>query len=308
MRQHTVKPTFMQHLFSDWNKIISQIKSASRVLLLFDYDGTLTPIMGMPELAILSEESRQLLKALSQKRHFIVGIVSGRGLSDIQSKVGVNGIIYVGNHGFEIEGPGLNYVHPINNDKIKSIMGTLSRMLNDSLSTIRGVIMEGKGFTVSIHYRLVKKEEIDTIKNIVQRVIKAARLSDKVKITHGKKVYEVRPNVHWDKGMATKLIIEKYGSEEGKDAFLPVYVGDDLTDEDAFKVIESYDGVSVYVGVVNPRSIARYHLKTCKEVNKFMRELLKIELGKPSKMSLRGMSRAQAKELTVANLLRRSLP
>ena len=273
----SVKPTFMQHLFSNWDKIVSRIKSASRVLLLFDYDGTLTPIVGRPELAILSEESRQLLKNLSHKRHFIVGVVSGRGLNDIQSKVGVNGIIYVGNHGFEIEGPELNYVHPIDNDEIKSIMGTLSQMLNNSLGTIRGVIVEDKRFTVSIHYRLVKKKEIDRVKDILQRVVEAARLSDKVKITHGKKVYEIRPDVHWHKGMAVKLIIEKYGSKGRKDVFLPVYVGDDLTDEDAFRVIENYDGVSVYVGGVNPRSIARYYLKTCKEVNKFMKELLKIE-------------------------------
>ena len=267
----------MQHLFSNWDKIVSRIKSASRVLLLFDYDGTLTPIVGRPELAILSEESRQLLKNLSHKRHFIVGVVSGRGLNDIQSKVGVNGIIYVGNHGFEIEGPELNYVHPIDNDEIKSIMGTLSQMLNNSLGTIRGVIVEDKRFTVSIHYRLVKKKEIDRVKDILQRVVEAARLSDKVKITHGKKVYEIRPDVHWHKGMAVKLIIEKYGSKGRKDVFLPVYVGDDLTDEDAFRVIEKYDGVSVYVGGVNPQSIARYYLRSCKEVNKFIKELLKIK-------------------------------
>ena len=271
-----VKQTFMQYLFSDWDKIVSRIKSASRVLLLFDYDGTLTTIVGRPELAILSEKSRQLLKALSHKRHFIVGVVSGRGLSDIQSKLGVNGIIYVGNHGFEIEGPGLNYIHPVN-DEIKSIMNTVSQMLNNSLGMIRGVIVEDKRFTVSIHYRLVKKKEIDSVKDILQRVVEAARLSDKVKITHGKKVYEIRPDVHWHKGMAVKLIIEKYGSKGKKDVFLPVYVGDDLTDEDAFKVIENYDGVSVYVGGVNPQSIARYYLKTCKEANKFMKELLKIK-------------------------------
>jgi len=145
----------MQYLFSDWDKIVSRIKSASCVLLLFDYDGTLTPIVRKPELAILSEESRQLLENLSHKRRFIVGVVSGRGLNDIQSKVGVNGIIYVGNHGFEIEGPGLNYVHPINNDETKSIMGTLSQTLNNFLGTVKGVMVENKGLTVSIHYRLV---------------------------------------------------------------------------------------------------------------------------------------------------------
>lgn len=266
----------MQYLFSDWDKIVLRIKSASRVLLLFDYDGTLTPIVEMPELAVLSEGTKQLLKALSHNRHFLVGVVSGRGLSDIQGKVRVNGIFYVGNHGFEIKGRGINYVHPIN-DEIKSIMSNISQMLNNSLSEIKGVIVENKGFTVSIHYRLAKKKEIDKVKGILQQVVKAAHLSDKLKITHGKKVYEVKPDVHWHKGMAAKLIIEKYGSKGRKDALLPVYLGDDQTDEDAFKVIENYDGVSVYVGGVNPQSMARYYLKSCKEINKFMKELLKIE-------------------------------
>ncbi len=271
-----VKQTVMQYLFSDWDKIVLRIKSASSVLLLFDYDGTLTPIVRRPELAILSEKSRQLLKNLSHTRRFIVGVVSGRGLSDIRSKVGINGIIYVGNHGFEIKGPGLNYVHPVN-DKIKSIMNTVSRLLNNSLSTIRGVIVEHKGLTVSVHYRLVKKKETYTIENIIQRAIETASLSDKVKLTLGKKVYEIRPNIHWHKGMAAKLIIEKYSGGIGKDAFLPVYVGDDLTDEDAFKIIENHDGVSIYVGGERPQSVARYYLRTCTEVNKFMKELLKNE-------------------------------
>jgi len=266
----------MQYLFSDWDKIVSRIKSASHVLLLFDFDGTLTPIVKRPELAILSEESRQLLENLSHKRRVIIGVVSGRGLSDIRSKVGINGIIYVGNHGFEIKGPGLNYVHPVN-DETKSLMNTISRLLNNSLSTIRGVIVEHKGLTVSVHYRLVKNVETDTIKNIIQQDIETAGLSDNVKITHGKKVYEIRPNVHWHKGMAVKLIIEKYSGGTGQDSFLPVYVGDDLTDEDAFKVIKKYDGISVYVGDVNPQSVADYYVRTCKEVNKFMEGLLKIE-------------------------------
>ncbi|MBI4688551.1 MAG: trehalose-phosphatase [Nitrospirae bacterium] len=268
----------MQYLFSDWDKIASQIKSAKKVLLLFDYDGTLTPIAERPEIAVIPEESRQLLKALSHNGRFIVGVVSGRKLNNIQSKVGVEGIIYVGNHGFEIKGPGLAYSHIINSPETKSMMGNISSMLNNSLSAIKGAIVEDKGLTVSIHYRLVKSKEIDIVIDIIHRMVETGSLADKVKITYGKKVYEIRPNVHWHKGLAAKLIIERYGRGIRKKEFLPVYAGDDLTDEDAFKVIDDYDGVSVFIGKANASSAARYYLRTCKEVNKFMKELLKTKL------------------------------
>src|SRR4030042_1268947 len=103
----------MQHLFGVWDSIVTRIKSSKQVLLLFDYDGTLTPIVERPELADLHKESRQLLKAIVRKPRFTVGIVSGRALNDLQNRVSIPGIIYAGNHGLEIQGLDLDFVHPI---------------------------------------------------------------------------------------------------------------------------------------------------------------------------------------------------
>ena len=77
----------MEHLLSVWPKIVEQINSSSKVLFLSDFDGTLTPIVEKPEMAVIGEDTRQLLHLLAQRPHFTVGIISGRALSDLKEKV-----------------------------------------------------------------------------------------------------------------------------------------------------------------------------------------------------------------------------
>ena len=101
----------MQHLFQLWESFSSTIRAASHILLLSDYDGTLTPIVSRPEEAILSPEVREKVSALSKSPTFSVGIISGRSLSEIRALVGIEGIYYAGNHGLEIEGPGLKFIN-----------------------------------------------------------------------------------------------------------------------------------------------------------------------------------------------------
>ena len=249
----------------------------SAILLLLDYDGTLTPIVDSPELADLSTESRNLLRALSQRRRFSVGVVSGRALNDLTNRVDVRGIIYAGNHGLEIKGLGVEFVHPLT-EEIGSIINILGKMLSKTFSQIRGTVVEDKGFTLSVHYRQVEDEETEhEIKDAFEQVVGVARTLGKVKTTSGKKVYEVRPNVPWHKGKATKFIMKKYAKSGRTSSLLPIYVGDDLTDEDAFKAIEGYGGISIYVGPENPKSVASYRLDSPAEVADFMRRLLMLE-------------------------------
>ena len=137
---------------------------------------------------------------------------------------------------------------------------------------------EDKGLTLSVHYRKIEDEDTEhEIEDAFERVVGVARTLGKVKTTSGKKVYEVRPNVPWHKGKATKFIMKKYAKSGRTSRFLPVYVGDDLTDEDAFKAIEGYGGISIYVGPEDPQSVASYRLNSPAEVADFMRKLLMIE-------------------------------
>ena len=264
----------LEHLFSCWAKISQQLKDASYILLLVDYDGTLTPIVGRPELANLPEDTRQLLEALAHQRRLTLAIISGRALADIKSKVNMEGIIYAGNHGLEIEGPGISFIHPVVNE-IRPVLGVISAVLNRALGTIEGILIEDKGLSLSLHYRLVAEDKTEEVKNIFERVIGGAKASGKVIITIGKKVYEVRPAVDWDKGKAVELLMRRCRKGGKNSGLVPIYLGDDLADENAFKVIRDYGkGISVFVGEANQKTAANYSLESPIQVIKFLEMLL----------------------------------
>ncbi len=264
----------MEHLLAVWQDVIPKFKEARRILLLMDYDGTLTPIVERPELAVLSEETRDLLRRLAQQRGIKVGIVSGRALADLKSKVSIDGIIYAGNHGLEMEGPGVSFINPLA-EEMKPVIRIMHHVLSKTLGSIKGVFVENKGLTLSVHYRMVEDDKAKEVASTFGRVVEIAEASGQVKVTSGKKVYEVRPAIDWDKGRAIKLLMKKYGKGGRESGLLPIYLGDDRTDEDGFATIEKYqNGISVYVGEERQDSAARYFLKSTEEVAKFLTLLL----------------------------------
>jgi len=264
----------LEHLLSVWPKVAKQLRDARHTLLLTDYDGTLTPIVERPELANLPESTRLILETLAHRYDFTVGVISGRALTDLKDKVSIHGIIYAGNHGLEIEGPGISFVNPVA-EELRPVLNTMHYVLSRALGTIRGALVEHKGLTLSVHYRLVEEQKAKEVEGIVKRVVGTAQATGTAKITSGKKVYEVRPAVSWDKGKAIKLLMKRYSKVGGKSGPLPVYFGDDLTDEDGFKVIEDYgSGISVFVGKENQHSAARYFLRSPAEVAAFLGMLL----------------------------------
>jgi len=264
----------LEHLLSAWPRILEQIQKASQVLFLSDFDGTLTPIVERPEMAVIPEEIRSLLQALAHQKRFTVGVVSGRALADLKDRVSVDGIIYAGNHGFEIEGPGLNFVNPIT-EEIKPFFRIIRQILTLTLGTIKGVLVEDKGITLSVHYRQADEENAQRIKSLVEHAINGPAAMGIFKVTSGKKVYEVRPVVNWDKGKAIRLLMKRYGKGGRKSGLFPIYLGDDLTDEDGFQIIEKYgNGITVHVGGNGSHSAAQYYLRSPDEVYRFIAKLL----------------------------------
>ena len=264
----------MEHLLSEWLDVANRLREARRILLMSDYDGTLTPIVEKPELAELSPGVKELLRSLSHQRGFTVAIISGRAIADIKAKVGIKGIIYAGNHGLEIEGPGISFVNPIAHE-FRPIINVIHYVLTRALGKIRGIFIENKGLTISVHYRNVEQANIDEVHSIVQRLSGSVEAAGKARITPGKKVYEVKPAVNWDKGKAIKLLMRRYGKGGRRSGLFPIYMGDDLTDEDGFRVIEHYgQGISVFVGEPDRPSLARYFLRTPDEVTTFLTLLL----------------------------------
>ena len=259
----------MQYLFDAWNRIVQRFRSADHILLLSDFDGTLIPIVDRPELAVIAPETRRLLHSIARDRHYTVGIVSGRALVDLKEKVGIDGIIYAGNHGLEIEGFGTNFLEPIA-EEVRPFFQILSQVLTTTLKGIRGVLIEDKGLSLSVHYRSVDEEEEDRVKDAFHKVTDSLHVTGRIRVTRGKKVYEIRPPVDWDKGKAVSWLVAKCKEMRAKSSILPVYLGDDLTDEDAFKVIEGYDGISVFIGAEGFTSAARYYLDSPQEVMEFL--------------------------------------
>ena len=266
----------MQHLFQSWESFSSDIRAAAHVLLLSDYDGTLTPIVSRPEEAILSPDVRETLCALAKRPTFSVGIISGRSLSETKAMVGIDGIYYAGNHGLEIEGPGLKFVSPAAK-AAQVIIKDLARQLSAKLSGIDGVIVEDKGLGLSLHYRLVKKGEENQVAEIFHQITSPWLSKGEIRVTSGKKVWEIRPPIDWHKGKAVEKIRKEIKAFLKLEQLLTIYLGDDTTDEDAFRVIHHPQGWSIFVGEENSSSNAEYYLNSTSEVITFLSRLLELK-------------------------------
>ena len=261
----------MEYLFDRWGEVERAL--APGALLLLDYDGTLTPIVERPELAILSPNMKELLKGVS--RHYTLGIISGRSLADVKGLVGLEGLYYAGNHGFEISGPRVELVKP-EAERVRPILVKLCEELREKLDNIKGAIVEDKGSTVSVHYRLVAEDEFEHLENIFGKAVGPHIDSGVVKVTHGKKVFEVRPNVEWGKGKAVLWIS---GVVDPKGELKPIYVGDDRTDEDAFSALKE-KGITVLVSEGPIESNAKYFVKNVDEVKTFFERLINLQTKK----------------------------
>ena len=261
----------MEYLLFAWPEVVRRVRNAEDILLLCDYDGTLTPIVERPELAVLPDTARILLQKLAHHQKFRVGIISGRAISDLKELVGINDIIYAGNHGLEIEGPGFKFINPLAED-LMPLLHLLHRVLVQSLTFIKGAFVEDKGLTLSVHYRQVDESRVPEVTNAVESIVSTSRAVGKVKTTTGKKVYEVRPAVDWDKGKAIQLLLDKYSRKKRRQ--LVIFLGDDRTDEDGFKVVNRYGGASIFIGEENTESSASYYLRSPGEVERFLELLL----------------------------------
>lgn len=232
-----------------------------------DYDGTLTPIAKRPEEATLSADMRRYLLQLSE--HYPMAIISGRALKDIKELVGIGKIYYAGNHGLEIDGPSLRLMRP----EAKKAVPTIGEICDDlrvKLGHIEGVVVEDKSLTASIHYRLVAPGKLVELRRIFAEATRPHLRAGKIKIARGKKVLEIKPNINWDKGKAALWII---GAIKPKEGALPIYLGDDKTDEDAFRALRD-KGVTILVSKKPRKSSAEYFLRDADEIKTFLRKLI----------------------------------
>jgi trehalose-phosphatase len=241
------------------------------IMLFLDYDGTLSPIADTPDKAVLPPENKELLKMFAGMPQCQIVIISGRALVDIERIVGVEGIDYIGNHGWEIDGPHIRFESLVP-PQIMAALEQISNELATKLSGIQGVLIEDKGITLSVHYRLVSEDQVPLVRQIFDRVCVPYSRQNKVKIHQGKKVLEIRPAIEWDKGKAALWFLKKQLLVWGNGNVLPFYVGDDITDEEAFRAIKD-KGVTVFVGAMGGSSHAEYYLESPQDVTQFLKQL-----------------------------------
>ncbi len=258
----------MPHLLNVWPSISKQFLRADVSLLLFDFDGTLSPIAARPDLAVLSAETRDLLREAQFGDRYVLGIISGRSLVDLQERVGLDGLIYAGNHGLEIQGNGLDFLHPEASSLVED-MGRIYQELELELGSYPGVFGENKRLSLSFHYRQTPLEIVPQVEAGFHQAVAAAVENGLVKVTRGKQVLEVRPNLDWGKGRAISEIQAAH-----TEAQLTVFFGDDLTDEDGFAAVQESGGISVMIGPAGQLTRAEYRLDSPQEVAETLRLLL----------------------------------
>lgn len=213
-----------------WDAVAGLLEG-QRIVVFLDFDGTLAPIVDDPDAAAAPAATMDVVERLA--RSCTVAVVSGRGLDDLRSRIDLPGLWLAGSHGFEVEGPD-GVEHPLQEvrDALPALDDATGR-LRDEFGDLPGVHVERKRFAIAVHTRRADADATEQVRQQVERVGAACGL----RATGGREVVELRPDVEWDKGAALRWILDRVGQDGDARPTLPVYAGDDLTDEDALRVV-----------------------------------------------------------------------
>ncbi|MCJ7436932.1 MAG: trehalose-phosphatase [Acidimicrobiia bacterium] len=252
---------------------------AQPIALFLDYDGTLTPIVARPELAVLADNVRTELERVAAR--CFVGIISGRDLADVRAMFGgdesadrsgggateADHLWFAGSHGFDVAAPDGTRTEFEEAHAHLDALGAAADDLERALVDIPGAWVERKRFAVATHFRQVDDARVPDVEEAVDRVLGA---HEGLRKTGGKRIFELRPDVAWDKGRALWSLFERAGLARDDD--LAVFIGDDVTDEDAFVALGD-DGIGLVVADEARPTDADYRLSTPDDVRAFLAEL-----------------------------------
>src|SRR6266496_2033359 len=241
-----------------------------------DYDGTLTPIRDRPEDAVISDSMREAVRRLAER--VPVGVVSGRDRRVVQELMGLDNLIVAGSHGFDIWSPAGGSIQREEGMSFEGLLREVEARLRAELADLPGALVEPKKSSVAAHFRLVSEEQRPRVKEIVDAIL--SEHPAELKVTPGKMVFEIQPKLDWDKGKAVLYLLEALGLD--RDDVVPVYLGDDITDEDAFRALAGR-GIGIFVGSADdPETVGRttaadYVLNTIGEAEEFLNRLAALD-------------------------------
>ena len=264
-----------------WDAVHADIDRAEHVLLATDFDGTLAPIVPRPELARMSETDRDSLRAISRRERYSVAIVTGRRMEEIRSLAKLGEVYYAANYGMEIDGPnGFRFREP-EGDRARFLVASLAPQLESSLADIEGAVVENKSLSVTVHYRHVRPEMLASVRNRVKDVTAADVSAGHIRVSEGNRAaIEVVPMDSTDKGNAIALILDRM-REVGTRPW-PIYMGDDVMDEDGFRLVNDRGGASIIVGPEDGVSTdARFFVDSPADVSRFLARVVAVSEGRP---------------------------
>jgi len=234
-----------------------------------DYDGTLTPIVDSPADATLPSAVREILGSLAQR--LPVAVVTGRDTDDVVAMVDVPGLWFAGSHGFDVRTPAGDRIRVGAGEAALPALEAAATELAPAIESTPGAWAEPKAFALTIHHRSSPRDALPALVDAVREV--AAR-HDELRVSDGKEILELRPAVDWHKGAAIEWLLDAMGFGDGA---LPVFIGDDVTDEDGFTAVRR-SGIGVVVGASGDRrsTAAHYRLSGPEDVEAFLREVLEL--------------------------------
>ncbi|XP_074279682.1 putative trehalose-phosphate phosphatase 2 isoform X2 [Silene latifolia] len=257
------------------------------IAVFLDYDGTLSPIVNDPDTAFMTDKMRTVVHDVASC--FPTSIISGRSRDKVYEFVKLDNIYYAGSHGMDIMAP----LHPLKTVNFKFHAKAVDRKGNklaiyqpankylpeikqksliEKTSVIDGVQIEDNKFCMSVHFRNMLDQDLNELEHKVNSVLEE---HPNFRLTRGKKVLEIRPPVDWDKGHALEYLLDSLGLSSSNDV-LPIYIGDDTSDEDAFKRIhQKRQGYSIIVTSKPRETWASYSLYDTSEVMLFLEHLAK---------------------------------
>lgn len=243
---------------------IQELLAGKQVAVFLDYDGTLTPIVAHPEDALLSASMRKILIQLAAR--YAIAIISGRDLEDVKKRVGIEEIYYAGSHGFDISGPGGIKSELAEAKEALPLLKQAEKKLQEAIKNFEGAQIELKKFSLAVHYRNVDVQKKADFKSQIEKLCTSFK---GLKLIYGKEVFDLQPNLDWHKGKALLWLKERMALHGPVFSF---YIGDDVTDEDAFKVVRE-EGIGIIVESEGKKTYASYMLRNTDEVEGFLGRL-----------------------------------
>lgn len=257
----------MKYVFKHFSVIRKDIQRAGGAILLLDFDGVLSAIALSPDEAFITKKNKKLLKACA--KHFPTAVITGRTLDDIKEKVGLKDIFFIASHGLEWKENDKHHIKEIPKETIDAIQKAKEK-IKSLESRYPGMIFEDKSFMFAAHYRKMNSKSAAIFIKEMNQILKPIVKNSKLRLDHNLKTFELRPEIDWDKGDSALFAIDYFRNKTIK-KLMPIYIGDGLTDEDAFRALKK--GIAIRVGK-NKKSVAKWYLKSQKEVGVFLKWLL----------------------------------